>query len=528
MAKKVLFDQAAKDSLKEGLNVVADAVGSTMGPDGKTVVISHHYNLPPIVTKDGVTVASSIILDDEVENVGAQIIKIASQKTLKDAGDGTTQTAVLAQAFVNEGMEAISNGANPQKLKKNIDVLVGKIVESLEKFSIKIAGDNQKIRQVATISANNDEQIGQLIADAYAKIGDDGLLLIEDSGTIETSIETVEGVEIPRGYMSPEFVTDKGKMQTVFENPYFLVLDYTVPNMKELIPFLTAMNDQGKLSRGLVIVAHDFEGEAYSSLVMNHRQGQLKCCLVKAPSTYRREHLEDIAIITGGKVIRDQDGLKIESARPEHVGSSDKVIISEHTMLIVGGKYNFDEYTELTTGIQVQIEGMKKDELKAVWERRLARLKGSIGIIKVGGSTDLEIKEKKDRVDDACRAVKSAIEEGVVPGGGTALIRAMDSLPMVEDDDMDFAMTIINSVCTSPLQRMLYNSGQDQYEIIDEVLRSEGWMGYNIRTNTMENLLDAGVIDPAKVVRVALQNAASVAGSVLTSDCLLVEVKPKE
>lgn len=543
MGKQILFNEDAKKALRTGVNKVADAVGSTMGADGKTVIISNHFSLPPINTKDGVSVASSIILDDEIENIGAQLIRKASETTMRNAGDGTTQTAVLAQSIINEGLKQVAKGANPQEVKTGIDIAVKEIIGNLQRMSEKIGDDNNKIRNIATISANNDMFIGGLIGDAYKQIGKDGLLLIENSGTIETKIEIVDGYEMPRGYISPDFSNDE-KKRAVHNNAMILVADYTIKSMKEIFPILQQM-DQAKLLQAhpLIIVAQDFEGEVYSSLLINHRQKQLQCCLVKAPSTYRKEHLQDIATMTGATLIRDEDGLKVEGALLKHLGSADKIMITEYTTTVIGGGGKKEKIDDLRELVKVQIESISDEQLKAIWERRLAKIAGCIAVIKVGGATDIEQKEKVDRVDDACRAVKSAIEEGVVVGGGVALLRASSTMVDKGKGDIKVGLKIIKNACRAPLAKMLDNAGVElikkswwdrflmavglKQSVLDFVIGLEGDMGFNVKTKEFENLRDSGVIDPVKVIRCALQNAASVAGAVITSDCLVVEVPKK-
>jgi len=528
MSKSVLFNKEAKDALQKGMNTVADAVGSTLGAAGKTVIMSYYHNAQPIVSKDGVTVANSISLEDEIENVGAKLIIGVASKSVKDSGDGTTTSTVLAQSIINSGLDAVEQGANPAEVKRGIDKAVDKVVEMLQSFADPIGDDNNKIKNIATISANNDAFIGGLIADAYAKIGNNGLLLIEDSGTIETKIETIEGVEIPKGYMSPHFANNKEKMQFVHEEVLFLIADYTISTMMDLAPILNKLGEAGKLNHAIVIIARDFEGEAFSSMVINNNKGITKVCLVKAPSSYRNETMDDIAKVTGATVIRDEQGLKMDMVEPIHLGRAEKVMISEYTTTIIGGLGDKDQLESHKKEVKIQLDGIKDEQLKEVWEKRLAQLSGSIGVIKVGAKTDVELKEKKDRVDDAVRAVKSAIEEGIVVGGGVALIRCMDSLSEIEAiNDEKIGVEIIKNACMSPLKKMLENASEN-VSIINDVKKGERNYGYNVKTRTFENLFDSGVIDPVKVVRCALQNAASVGIAIIGSDCLIVEIKPKQ
>lgn len=558
MAKQLLFDKDAKDALKKGVDKVANAVGSTMGAAGKTVIISHHYNLNPIVTKDGITVASSVIVDDEIENIGVMMVKQASGKTALDAGDGTTQTAVLTQSMIGSGLKAINQEEElvstwqwlvnawknkpeyehkklkPQEVKKGIEMAVNGIVEFIQRKAYRINGDNNKLRDIATISANNDAEIGGLIADAYAKIGHDGLLMIEESGTINTTIEVVKGVEIPKGYTTPFFVNEPKKMEVVHDNVLWLVTDYSLAKMDVLGHVLNKIHAAGLFStHALVIVAKDFEGEVHSSMMMNHKNGVLKTCLIQAPSSYRNETLEDIATVTGATVIRDEAGLKVEGIELHHLGRSKKVIVSEKLTTIIEGEGNPTAIESLKEAVRVQMEQMDNPELKEVWKLRLARISSSMGVIRVGGSTDVEVKEKKDRVDDACRAVKSAIEEGYIVGGGVALLRAMEYYKVSKDlnpfltDSVKAGIDIVLEACQEPLRRMLINGDLNE-DIVTRVAREKRFnVGYNIKTEKFEDLVEAGVIDPVKVIRCALQNASSVAGAVITSDCLVVEIAKK-
>lgn len=529
MAKKIYFEDDAKRALQLGVNQVAKAVGSTMGPGGKTVIISNHFSIPPSVTKDGVSVADSIILEDPIENIGAQMIRRASSKTYKDAGDGTTQTAVLAQSIINAGLKQVAAGANPQEVKRGIEKAVEKIVENLVIISVPVGDNNDMIRNIATTSANNDTSIGGLFADVYAKIGKQGLVHVENSGTIHSSIEVRDGYEMPRGYISPDFATD-AKKRAVHEKAFILVADYTIHTMKEIQPLLAQMEQHGMLSHPLIIIAQDYDGEFYSSMLINHRNGNLRNCLAKAPAAYRREYMEDIAAITGATVIRDENGLKMQSANISHLGSADQVIISEHSTTIMGGGGKKEKIDDLKNTVQVQIDEITDEELKLVWEKRLAKIGGCIGVLKIGGATDVELGEKMDRVDDAKRAVKSAIEEGVVVGGGVALLRCVDFINNVTDasGDEKIGLKIIKDACFAPIERMLQNAGISSDAIAKEVyLSKDAEFGYNIKTRKSQNLIQAGVLDPTKVIRCALQNAASVAAAIITSDCMVVEAPAK-
>lgn len=532
MAKQIYFEDDAKRKLQSGVNQVAKAVGSTMGPGGKTVIISNHFSIPPSVTKDGVSVADSIILEDPIENIGAQMVRRASSKTYKDAGDGTTQTAVLAQSIINAGLKQVAAGGNPQEIKRGMEKAVDKIVERLTGISRDIGDDNEMLRSIATTSANNDTEIGGLFADVYAKIGKHGLVHAEPSGTIHSSIEVIDGYEMPRGYISPDFATDP-KKRAVHEKAFVLVADYTIHTMKDIQPLLAQMEHQKMLTHPLIIIAQDYEGEFYSSMLINHRNGNLRCCLAKAPAAYRKEYMEDIAVITGATVIRDENGMKLQSANPTHLGSADKVIVSEYSTTIIGGGGKPEWIEDLKLSVKVQLDEIKDEDLKLVWEKRLAKIGGCVGVIRIGSATDVELGEKMDRVDDARRSVKSAIEEGVVVGGGVALLRCLDwanNIPTAElHGDEKIGVKIIKDACFSPLEKMLQNAGISSDSIVKDVYTndSEPGYGYNIKTGKSENLLKAGVLDPTKVIRCALQNASSVAAAVITSDCIVVEVAAK-
>lgn len=529
MSKQIFSKEAARVALQVGVNKIADPVGSTMGPGGKTVIISNHYNLDPVVTKDGVTVAGCIILPDPRENVGAKLIQKACQSTAKEAGDGTTQTAVLAQSMINNGLEAISKGTSPQKMKVGIDKAVACVVSAISAMAKKVE-DNDTIKNIATISANNDEKIGGMIAEAYLKIGHQGVMVIENSNTIETKIEVVDGVEIPKGFISPDFVNDKAKQRVVYEDPLFLVADQTINTAEELHSIFEQLAKANELNRAIIIIATDFEGEAFSTMLVNFRQGNLKVCLVKPPAQYRREHLDDIAFLTGAKIISDENGIKVKNALRSHLGGAAKVIITENSTTIVGGKGDFAELELHKNAIRIQRDEYKgkSDELMTLWDQRLARISGSICVIKVGGATEVEAEERKMRVDDACRAVKSSIEEGVVIGGGTALFKCRAEIVkiVVTDPDELVGISVVMQACEAPIRKMMENSGgctEENIKLFAEKLEKVDF-GLNIKTNTYENLWEAGVIDPAKVIRCAIQNAASVACLSLTSDYLLVEM----
>jgi len=530
MAKTIIFGEEARTALENGVNKVADPVGSTMGACGKTVIISNHYNFDPMATKDGVTVASCIILPDPKENVGARLVRNAAQSTAREAGDGTTQTAVLAQSLIKNGLKAVRDGVSPQKLKAGMDKAVDSVVETLKKIA-KPVEDNDTIKNIATISANNDEKIGQLIADAYAKIGHQGLMVIESSNSIETKIEVVDGVEIPKGFVSPDFVNDKGRQRVVFDNVLYLVADYSIDTMEQLAPIFNRMKEASVLHHPVVIFASDFQGEAFSSLLLNHRKGNINVCLVKAPSQYRRQYLDDVAVVTGATLICDENGLKLEDALVAHLGASTKSIITETTTSIIDGDSDPDKFNDQKNSIMTQRDDYKKDgnmEMHTEWEKRLARISGSICVIRVGGSTDVEMEERKARVDDACRAVKSSIEEGIVIGGGAALMICMKNINQViyADSDEVRGAALVLMACQAPLKKMLENAGLESAIVVElsDKLKETNDIGYNVKTKQFENLLETGVIDPAKVIRCAIQNAASVATYAITTDYILVEM----
>ncbi len=538
MGKQILFEEDAKSALKAGVNKVADAVGSTMGPGGRTVIIDNPPRFtqeglavqpPPTVTKDGVTVAASIVLDDRIENIGAAMVRRASETTYWDAGDGTTQTAVLAQSIINQGLDAVASGANPAEVKRGIEKAVDAVVLELKAMSVDIGDDNEKIRQIATTSANNDKEIGDLIGEAYKKIGKNGLLIIENSATIHTEIEVIEGYEMPRGYISPDFANND-KKRAVLNNAMVLVTDFTINTMQDIKGLLQQMQQANMTHLPLLVVAQDYDGEFYSSMLINHNKGILRNCLVKAPSAYRREHLEDIAVMTGATVIRDERGHKLSSIELKHLGSAEKIIVSEYTTMVVGGggSRTPERIEELKTLVKVQMDEHKDEEIKKIWEKRLAKINGTIGVIKVGAPTDVEQKEKLARVDDAVRAVKSSVEEGVVVGGGVALLRAGDNIvnTSVELDEKK-GLEIIMKSCRAPLEKMLKNAGLSNEITAAVYAATQPNHGYNIKRREYGNLFEAGVLDPTKVIRCALQNAASVAGAVISSHCMIVEVPKK-
>jgi chaperonin GroEL len=526
MSKQVFFDHEAIEKLQKGIDVVARAVGSTLGARGKGVIISSGYGHLPIVTKDGVTVAQSIFLEDEVENTGAMLIRGAATKTVEVCGDGTTTSTVLAQSIINQGLKAIKDGANAQQLKYGIEKATEMIVESLKDMSIPL-NDTSLIKSVATISANNDSEIGGKIAEAYEKMGLDGILTIDRSQTYDTYTKVSEGAEMINGWANDKFVTDPKTMLVEYDNPVFLVLDYEVKTFKELEPFLQQSSEFIDFrSEALIIVARGFEGEPYNTFIWNKLNRGMKVCLIQAPAAYCKEALVDVATVTGATLITSDNGTKIESALFSDLGRSKKIVVSRASTMIIKG-FGSDESIDL---LKLQISNMSKEtdnaQLKDIYNKRLARLSGSIGVIYVGGATDVEQKERHDRVDDAVRAVKSAIEEGVVPGGGVALIRCAGKLNHSNFQGAELlGATIVFEACFSPLNKMLENAGLDK-GIVKEVVAREDRFGYNVKTEQIVDMVQENILDPTKVVRCALQNASSVACQVITSGALLVEMKP--
>lgn len=523
MAKEILFNSEAREKVKIGIDKVANAVKSTLGPQGKTVMISKNYGGETFVTKDGFAVAESIYLPDEIENAGAELIKRVASKTVKDCGDATTTATVLAQFIITEGIKQVTAGHRSQDVKRGMEKAVGAVVNKIKAMAIQVGNDNDKIKNIATISANNDEFIGNLIAEAFSKIGNDGILKIDDSNTAETNIKVVDGVEFLQGYMSGHFAVDKEKMQTVFENPLILVTEHTITLMKDVVDILEKAIATGK---GIVIFASDIEGEAFQTLLTNVVRGGLKICLIRATSAYKKEMLEDVATLTGATLISDDSGLKLGSAKIEYLGSCEKIIITQGTTTILKGKGKKEDLEQRKNEIRVQIKETKHDEVREVLNHRLARISGSIGFINVGASTDVELKEKKDRIDDAVRSTKSAIEEGVLPGGGVALINCIDELKNIEtaNEDESVGVSIIAKCLEVPLAQILENADIKDNSIVLKI-KSGSEKGYNAKTMKFEDLMQSGVIDSAKAVRSSLQNAASVAGAVITSQCLIVETR---
>jgi len=525
MAKEILFNIDARDQLKKGVDALANAVKVTLGPKGRNVIIEKKFGAPHI-TKDGVTVAKEIELADAYQNTGAQLVKEVASKTGDDAGDGTTTATVLAQAIVAEGLKNVTAGASPMDIKRGIDKAVAKVVESI-KSQAETVGDNyDKIEQVATISANNDPVIGKLIADAMRKVSKDGVITIEEAKGTDTTIGVVEGMQFDRGYLSAYFVTNTEKMECEMEKPYILIYDKKISNLKDFLPILEPAVQTG---RPLLVIAEDVDSEALTTLVVNRLRSQLKICAVKAPGfgDRRKEMLEDIAVLTGGVVISEEKGLKLEQATIEMLGTADKVTVSKDNTTIVNGAGNKDSIKERCEQIKAQIVATKSDYDREKLQERLAKLSGGVAVLYVGAASEVEMKEKKDRVDDALRATRAAIEEGIIPGGGVAYIRAIDSIEGMKGDNADetTGIGIIKRAIEEPLREIVANAGKEGAVVVQKVREGKGDFGYNARTDVYENLHAAGVVDPAKVARVALENAASIAGMFLTTECVIVEKK---
>ncbi len=523
MAKEIKFNTDAREALKRGVDQLANAVKVTLGPKGRNVVIEKKFGAPQI-TKDGVTVAKEVELEDKFENTGAQLVKSVASKTGDDAGDGTTTATILTQAIVTEGLKNVTAGANPMDLKRGIDKAVNAVVEYI-KANAELVGDNyDKIEQVATVSANNDPEIGKLLADAMRKVSKDGVITIEESKSRDTSIGVVEGMQFDRGYLSGYFVTDAEKLECVMENPYILIYDKKISNLKELLPILQPAAESG---RGLLIIAEDVDSEALTTLVVNRLRGGLKICAVKAPGfgDRRKAMLEDIAVLTGGLVISEEKGLKLDQATLDMCGTCDKVTISKDNTIIAGGAGSKDAIADRVIAIKKEIENTTSSYDKEKLQERLAKLAGGVAVLYVGANSEVEMKEKKDRVDDALCATRAAIEEGVVAGGGTTYIRALSSLIDMKGDNADeqTGINIVKRAIEEPLRQIVINAGGEGAVVVQKVREGEGDFGYNARTDIYEDLRKAGIIDPAKVSRVALENAASVAGLFLTTECLICD-----
>lgn len=525
MAKEILFNIEARDQLKKGVDALANAVKVTLGPKGRNVIIEKKFGAPHI-TKDGVTVAKEIELTDAYQNTGAQLVKEVASKTGDDAGDGTTTATVLAQAIIAEGLKNVTAGASPMDIKRGIDKAVAKVVDSIKHQAEKVGDNYDKIEQVATVSANNDPVIGKLIADAMRKVSKDGVITIEEAKGTDTTIGVVEGMQFDRGYLSAYFVTNTEKMECEMEKPYILIYDKKISNLKDFLPILEPAVQSG---RPLLVIAEDVDSEALTTLVVNRLRSQLKICAVKAPGfgDRRKEMLEDIAVLTGGVVISEEKGLKLEQATIEMLGTADKVTVSKDNTTIVNGAGAKEIIKERCDQIKAQIAATKSDYDREKLQERLAKLSGGVAVLYVGAASEVEMKEKKDRVDDALRATRAAIEEGIVAGGGVAYIRAIESLDGLkgENDDETTGIAIIKRAIEEPLRQIVANAGKEGAVVVQKVSEGKGDFGYNARTDVYENMHAAGVVDPAKVTRVALENAASIAGMFLTTECVIVEKK---
>lgn len=525
MAKEITFNTEARNELKKGVDALADAVKVTLGPKGRNVVIDKKFGAPS-VTKDGVTVAKEIELKDPVQNMGAQMLKEVASKTADLAGDGTTTATVLAQAIVTAGLKNVASGANPMDLKRGIDKAVNTVVAELKKISREVGSDNSKIEQVGTISANNDSNIGKLIAQAMEKVGNEGVITVEEAKGTETEVKTVEGMQFDRGYLSPYFVTNPDKMETELENPFILIYDKKISTMKDLLPVLEKTAQSG---RPLLIIAEDIDGEALATLVVNKIRGALKVAAVKAPGfgDRRKAMLQDIAVLTGGTVISEETGLKLEGATLNDLGKAEKVSIDKDNTTIVNGAGSKTEIDARVGQIKAQIESTTSDYDREKLQERLAKLAGGVAVLYVGAATEVEMKEKKDRVDDALHATRAAVEEGIVPGGGVAYIRAASALEKLEGENYDenTGIAIVRRAIEEPLRQIVANAGGEGAVIVQRISEGKGDFGYNARTEVFENLFEAGVIDPTKVGRVALENAASIAGMLLTTECVISDIE---
>ena len=525
MAKEITFDTTAREKLKAGVDAMANAVKVTLGPKGRNVVIDKKFGAPHI-TKDGVTVAKEIELKDAIENMGAQMLKEVASKTADIAGDGTTTATVLAQAIVTTGLKNVASGANPMDLKRGIDKAVDAVVAELKKISKTVGSDHAKIKQVASISANNDDAIGTLISDAMAKVGTEGVITVEEAKGTETEVKTVEGMQFDRGYLSPYFVTNAENMEADLENAFILIYDKKVSTMKELLPILEKSAQTG---RPLLIIAEDVDGEALATLVVNKIRGALKVAAVKAPGfgDRRKAMLQDIAILTGGQVISEETGLKLENATLEDLGRAEKITVDKDNTTIVNGVGSKEAIQARVAEIKAQIDKTTSDYDREKLQERLAKLAGGVAVLYIGAATEVEMKEKKDRVDDALHATRAAVEEGIVPGGGVALIRAsavLDKLKGANEDEQT-GIAIVARATEEPLRQIVANAGGEGAVVVNKVRDGKDDFGYNARTEVYENLIGAGVIDPTKVVRVALENAASIAGMLLTTECVISDIK---
>ena len=522
MAKEIHFNTESRENLRKGVDILANAVKVTLGPKGRNVILDKKFGAPT-VTKDGVSVAKEIELKDPVENMGAQLVKEVASKTADDAGDGTTTATVLAQAIFNTGIKNVAAGANPMDLKRGIDKAVQEVVKNLQSQSKDIK-DSSEISQVATVSANNDHEIGKMIADAMDKVGKDGVITVEEAKGTETEVKTVEGMQFDRGYLSPYFVTNSDKMEAELENPYILIYDKKISAMKELLPVLEAVSQTGK---PLLIIAEDIEGEALATIVVNKIRGALKVAAVKAPGfgDRRKAMLEDIAILTGGTVISEERGYKLESATIDYLGTAEKINIDKDNTTVVSGAGKKDDIDARVNQLKKQIDTTTSEYDKEKLQERLAKLSGGVAILYVGAATEVEMKEKKDRVDDALHATRAAVQEGIVAGGGTAFLRSVSSLDKLnlENDDQNTGVLIVKTALESPIRTIVENSGGEGSVIIQRIKEGKGDFGYNAAIDKFESMFKAGIIDPTKVSRLALENAASIAGVLITTECVVVD-----
>jgi chaperonin GroEL len=525
MAKDIKYNWEAREGLKKGVDALANAVKVTLGPKGRNVIIDKKFGAPQI-TKDGVTVAKEIELKEAIENMGAQMVKEVASKTNDQAGDGTTTATVLAQAIFNTGLKNVTAGANPMELKRGIDKAVATVVENLKSQSVEINDSHEKIEQVATISANNDNAVGKVIAEAMQKVKKEGVITIEEAKGTDTTVKIVEGMQFDRGYISPYFVTDTEKMEAVYDNPYILIYDKKISNMKEFLPILEKVVQSG---RPLLIISEDVDSEALATLVVNRLRGGLKIVAVKAPGfgDRRKEMLEDIAILTGGTVISEEKGFKLEDADIAMLGTAEKITVDKENTTIVSGKGDKNAIEGRIGMIKAQIEKTTSDYDREKLQERLAKLAGGVAVIYVGAASEVEMKEKKDRYDDALHATRAAIEEGIIPGGGVAYIRSISSLKNLkgENEDQKIGIDIVRRALEEPLRQIAANAGKEGSVIVNAIAKGKGDYGYNARTDQFVNMIEAGVIDPTKVARVALENAASIAGMLLTTECVLAEIK---
>ncbi len=526
MSKQLFFEIEARNKMKRGVDILANAVKVTLGPKGRNVVLEKKFGAPSI-TKDGVTVAKEIELEDSIENMGAQMVKEVASKTADIAGDGTTTATVLAQSIISEGLKNVAAGANPMDLKRGIDKAVTAVVEHLKSQSQPVGSDAAKIQQVASISANNDDTIGKLIAEAFGKVGKDGVITVEEAKGTDTNIEIVEGMQFDRGYLSAYFVTNSEKMEVELEKPYILIYDKKISAMKDILHILEKIAQQGA---PLLIIAEDLEGEALATLIVNKLRGTIKVAAVKAPGfgDRRKEMLNDIATLTKGIVVSEEQGYKLENATLEYLGRADRVTIDKDNTTIVGGAGKKEDITARVNQIKAQIETTTSDYDKEKLQERLAKLSGGVAVLNIGAATEMEMKEKKDRVDDALHATRAAVEEGIVPGGGTAFIRAVEALDKLKNDNEDEAtgINIVKRALEEPLRQIVANAGIEGSIVVQKIKEGKGDFGFNARTEKYEKLFSAGIIDPTKVTRVALENAASIAGMLLTTECVIAD-KPE-